>query len=209
MTQPFAPDFVCEDAAGIISRTTNADQKGTSGRLYTSTPYKNNAFGFCNLAKQAATGTSKHYNICVGGRAAGSGHSVATFDPRLKTLLLLFAILIIGFKSVILAMPYINASSVHQLTSYVQSQLSAALEWSQDNQIPSKISPVVCGLIVAIVSYALVYLDSAVPGVSPPTPFSPRSKQRFRQQRNSSLHLNYICALGAGLVVGFLMYVDL
>ncbi|XP_026841281.1 uncharacterized protein LOC6590451 isoform X2 [Drosophila persimilis] len=105
-------------------------------------------------------------------------------------------------------MPYINTDSVQQLTGFVQGQWSEALGWSERHQLVSKLSPLLCGLIVATFAYGMVYLDSAVPGVTPPSPFSPRSKQRFRQQKSASLHLGYLCALFSGLLVTIFMYFD-
>ncbi|XP_001985865.2 uncharacterized protein LOC6560361 isoform X2 [Drosophila grimshawi] len=200
--------------SAAISMKTNAQLNGQQRRIYTSTPIANrresqqqrnddDAIGFCNLAKA----TAKRY-ICVGGV---KGQEL-TFDVRLIVIILLFAIIIIGYRLIIimLAMPYINGSSgqQQQLRSYVQAQLSAAFDWSEQHQVRSKLSPVLCGLLVAAFFYLIVYLDSAVPGVDPPAPFSPRSKQRYRQ-KSSALQLNYLIALGSGILLTFLMYVDL
>ena len=43
--------------------------------------------------------------------------------------------------------------------------------------------PLLCGLLVTIFTWTIVYLDSDVPGQSPPSPFSPKSKQRFDAKR--------------------------
>ncbi|XP_022228917.1 uncharacterized protein LOC111078516 [Drosophila obscura] len=186
-------------AAGCaIIRKTNAQQ---STRIFTSTP-KNS---------HQRTETSPLFHNCVGAanKGGGVGVTLATFDPRLKKAALLLGILIIGYKTVILSMPYINADSVQQLTGYVQGQWSEALGWTERHQLVSKLSPLLCGLIVATFAYGMVYLDSAVPGVTPPSPFSPRSKQRFRQQKSASLHLGYLCALFSGLLVTIFMHFDL
>lgn len=202
-------------SSAAISMKTNVQPSRQQQRIYTSTPkiefnkqrksqQRNDAIGLCRLAKA----TTKHY-ICVGeGGANGVKGQEPTFDVRLKALFLLFGIIIIGYRAIILTMPYINGSNVQQLSNYVQAQLSFAFDWSEQNQLSAKLTPVLCGLIVSVFCYAIVYLDSAVPGVSPPTPFSPRSKQRSRRG-SSGLQLNYLCALGAGIMVTFLMYSDL
>ncbi|SPP75628.1 uncharacterized protein LOC117591829 [Drosophila guanche] len=189
-------------AAGYAIRTTNAQQ---STRIFTSTPTN---------SRQRTEITSPLFHNSVGAveaadKGGGVGVTLATFDPRLKKAALLLGILIIGYKSVILSMPYINSGSVQQLTGYVQGQWSEALEWTESHQLVSKLSPLLCGLIVATFAYGMVYLDSVVPGVTPPSPFSPRSKQRFRQQKSASLHLGYLCALFSGLLVTIFMYFDL
>ncbi|XP_001360748.2 uncharacterized protein LOC6590451 isoform X1 [Drosophila persimilis] len=190
-------------AAAAVIRKSNAQQSTT--RIFTSTP---------NNSRQRTEITSPLFRNCVGAVEAadkggvGVGVTLTTFDPRLKKAALFLGILIIGYKSVILSMPYINTDSVQQLTGFVQGQWSEALGWSERHQLVSKLSPLLCGLIVATFAYGMVYLDSAVPGVTPPSPFSPRSKQRFRQQKSASLHLGYLCALFSGLLVTIFMYFD-
>ncbi|XP_033252570.1 uncharacterized protein LOC117191932 isoform X1 [Drosophila miranda] len=189
-------------AAAAVIQKSNAQQSTT--RIFTSTP---------NNSRQPTEITSPLLatQLRVGAVEAadkggvGVGVTLTTFDPRLKKAALFLGILIIGYKSVILSMPYINTDSVQQLTGYVQGQWSEVLEWSERHQLVSKLSPLMCGLIVATFACA-VYLDSAVPGVTPPSPFSPRSKQLFRQQKSASLHLGYLCALFSGLLVTIFMY---
>ncbi|XP_030554412.1 uncharacterized protein LOC115758038 [Drosophila novamexicana] len=200
--------------SAAISMETNVQPNRQQQRIYTSTPInefkkqhksqqRNDAIGFLDLAKA----TTKRYIRVGGGGAASVKGQEPTFDVRLKALILLFGIIIIGYRIITLTMPYINGSNVQQLSSYVQAQLSAALDWSEQHQMRSKLNPLLWGLIVSVFCYAIVYLDSAVPGVVPPAPFSSRSKQRSRL-RSSAVQLNYWCALGAGIMVTFLMYVD-
>ncbi|XP_050067750.1 uncharacterized protein LOC126556532 [Anopheles maculipalpis] len=63
------------------------------------------------------------------------------------------------------------------------------------------------GLLLSSFTWYIIYLDSSIPGVNPPTPFS-ASKKRYRGGPSSSkerrFHLPYIMALLSG-VVGFLL----
>lgn len=63
------------------------------------------------------------------------------------------------------------------------------------------------GLLLSSFTWYIIYLDSSIPGVNPPTPFS-ASKKRYRGGPSSSkerrFHLPYITALLSG-VVGFLI----
>ncbi|XP_017040773.1 ADP-ribosylation factor-like protein 6-interacting protein 6 isoform X2 [Drosophila ficusphila] len=106
-------------------------------------------------------------------------------------------------------MPYISGDSIQVLSHQMQSRWNETLEWATSHQLGSRLSPLLCGLLVAGFAYGIVYLDSAVPGVNPPSPFSPRSKKRFREEKAASLHLGYLCALFCGFLVTVFMYCDL
>ncbi|KAH8253999.1 hypothetical protein KR032_007917 [Drosophila birchii] len=168
-----------------------------SARIYTSTPKTS----YPRLQQYAAVAepTAK----------ARVGVVALAFDPRIKTAALLFGLLIIGYKSVILAMPYISADSIQVWSHQVQGQWNETLAWADKHQLSAKLSPLLCGLLVSALAYGIVYLDSAVPGVNPPSPFSPRSKKRFRDEKSASLHLGYLCALSCGVFVAFFMYFGL
>lgn len=56
------------------------------------------------------------------------------------------------------------------------------------------------GLGVTWFTYQVVYLDSSIPGVNPPTPFSASKKGRFADKERR-FHLGYITALLSGLTV--------
>ncbi|XP_068146007.1 uncharacterized protein [Drosophila tropicalis] len=177
-----------------VSRAKNVDPFASAPHsLYTSTPRKKHSDSFYSQFVQVTN------NLCVGGGGVG-----VTFDPRLKQLVIIFAILIIGYKSVILTMPYINASNIQQVGQYVQ----VARDWSEKHQLGSRLSPLLWGLLITIFSYGLVYLDSAEPGISPPSPFSKQTRSQ-RQKKGISLHLNYLGAFLAGSMVTLVMYFNL
>lgn len=64
------------------------------------------------------------------------------------------------------------------------------------------------GLLVASFTWYVIYLDSSIPGVNPPTPFS-ASKKRYRggvsQAKERRFHLGYVTAMVSG-VVAFLIF---
>ncbi|XP_053679203.1 uncharacterized protein LOC128730196 [Anopheles nili] len=65
----------------------------------------------------------------------------------------------------------------------------------------------VFGLLLSSFTWYIIYLDSNIPGVNPPTPFS-ASKKRYRggpSTRERRFHLPYVTALLSG-VIGFLIF---
>uniref|UniRef100_A0A182IW60 Uncharacterized protein n=1 Tax=Anopheles atroparvus TaxID=41427 RepID=A0A182IW60_ANOAO len=85
--------------------------------------------------------------------------------------------------------------------------------WSFERMIPPAenavhaLFAVSFGLLVASFTWYVIYLDSSIPGVNPPTPFS-ASKKRYRggssQAKERRFHLGYITAMVSG-VVAFLI----
>ncbi|KAK9752792.1 hemopoietic lineage transmembrane helix [Popillia japonica] len=63
--------------------------------------------------------------------------------------------------------------------------------------------PVLCGLISTYFTWLVVYLDSDVPGVQPPSPLSP---SKYKLQSGHSFHLNYVFALLVGILVSIYMF---
>ncbi|EFA08599.2 ADP-ribosylation factor-like protein 6-interacting protein 6 [Tribolium castaneum] len=63
--------------------------------------------------------------------------------------------------------------------------------------------PAVCGVLTTYFTWLMVYLDSDVPGVQPPSPLSPN---KYKARSGHSLHLNYVFALIMGISVAFYMY---
>lgn len=59
---------------------------------------------------------------------------------------------------------------------FIENSYRRAVVWANDYEVANILQPTVCGVLVAIFGYSLVYLDSNVPGEHPPTPFSPRKK---------------------------------
>ncbi|XP_039956943.1 ADP-ribosylation factor-like protein 6-interacting protein 6 isoform X2 [Bactrocera neohumeralis] len=89
----------------------------------------------------------------------------------------------------------------------VQIEMQEVLKWAHEHQLYATLSPMICGICLAFFSYMLVYLDSDVPGLNPPSPFSP-VKQTYFRERRSALHLGYIIALASGLIVTIFLYCD-
>lgn len=73
-------------------------------------------------------------------------------------------------------MPYANSESLIDLKKFAESHYRDAIDWATEHNVDSIIQPLLCGLAVGIFGYTLVYLDSNIPGISPPSPFSPRKK---------------------------------
>lgn len=75
-------------------------------------------------------------------------------------------------------MPYANTESVINLKSFAENSYRHAVEWASEHQVSGILQPLLYGIAVAILGYTLVYLDSNVPGVQPPSPFSPRKRMQ-------------------------------
>ncbi|CAH1178900.1 unnamed protein product [Phaedon cochleariae] len=63
--------------------------------------------------------------------------------------------------------------------------------------------PVICGILSSYFTWIMVYLDSNVPGVQPPSPLSPK---KIKDQSGHTFHLNYVFALLIGILVFFYMF---
>ncbi|XP_055619600.1 uncharacterized protein LOC129764501 [Toxorhynchites rutilus septentrionalis] len=62
--------------------------------------------------------------------------------------------------------------------------------------------------VITWFTYYVVYLDSSIPGVNPPTPFSASKKRRF-SDKERRFHLGYITAFLSGLTVFLIiLFVD-
>lgn len=73
-------------------------------------------------------------------------------------------------------MPYANSENLIDLKKIAEARYNETIIWARENNIWSIFQPLICGLAISIIAFTLVYLDSDIPGVSPPSPFSPRKK---------------------------------
>jgi hypothetical protein len=62
--------------------------------------------------------------------------------------------------------------------------------------------PVLAGLGMTVLTWYVIYTDSCIPGVKPPTPFSPTKNRRLRSPR---VHFAYIVAVLNGILLFLLM----
>ncbi|CAH1995767.1 unnamed protein product [Acanthoscelides obtectus] len=63
--------------------------------------------------------------------------------------------------------------------------------------------PALFGFLSSYFTWMMVYLDSAVPGVQPPSPLSPK---RYKEQSGHTFHLNYVFSIIVGILVFSYMY---
>lgn len=64
--------------------------------------------------------------------------------------------------------------------------------------------PIVCGSFATWFTGLMVYIDSSVPGMQPPSPISP---SKYKMQSGHSFHLNYIFAIMIGFLVCGYMFI--
>lgn len=58
--------------------------------------------------------------------------------------------------------------------------------------------PIICGVLTSYFTWQFVYLDSATPGINPPSPFSPA---KYRALSGSNYHIGYMFAIIIGPLV--------
>ncbi|KAF5295153.1 hypothetical protein FQR65_LT10541 [Abscondita terminalis] len=63
--------------------------------------------------------------------------------------------------------------------------------------------PILCGGVATWFTGLMVYIDSSVPGIQPPSPLSP---SKYKIKSGHSFHLNYIFAVVVGLLVATYMF---
>lgn len=108
---------------------------------------------------------------------------------RIKVLLFSFAIVVIDYQLLLLALPYI-----------VQ-PINTLWNWIEENDLNTKVSPFLCGFCMSFFSCVMIYLGNHERLDGPPF---------FRRGRNEELwdqYLDYLRAILAGMTITFLMYV--
>ncbi|CAD7088926.1 unnamed protein product [Hermetia illucens] len=129
-----------------------------------------------------------------------------TVDSRvLRTVLVLAVVVAVAYRSYLLSMQQTHSDRQVYISDYVHGSLNNAWEYVSNSENQSRFLPILCGIAITIFTWVIVYLDSNIPGIHPPSPFSPKSKYRYRAQKTSSMHLGYITALASGIVVSALM----
>lgn len=80
---------------------------------------------------------------------------------------------------------------LRDLSIELAQKYDASLEWTQNNYT-HLIQPALYGVLVSIFTMVIIYFDSDVPGVNPPTPFSPRKANQYVMMIcNRFWHLNF------------------
>lgn len=128
-------------------------------------------------------------------------------DPKLRIVLLATVVLLILYKICALSMSYTSTERLIDISDYLQQRLENVWEYVLEPDNQSRFVPILCGIALSLFSWILVYLDSNIPGIHPPSPFSPRSKEKYRRQKVSSMHIGFITALASGVVTtGLMLY---
>ncbi|XP_056641759.1 ADP-ribosylation factor-like protein 6-interacting protein 6 [Diorhabda sublineata] len=121
---------------------------------------------------------------------------------------LFFSVLIFTVKLFI-----IYRSTLEQI--FLEEKLISYQIWSEDGQEMFAASwkhvarysniwlPILGGVLSSYFTWIMVYLDSAVPGVQPPSPLSPK---KYKEQSGHTFHLNYVFAIVVGFLVSGYMY---
>ncbi|XP_055317268.1 uncharacterized protein LOC129576345 [Sitodiplosis mosellana] len=93
------------------------------------------------------------------------------------------------------------------MNSELSSKVNAGVEWTQVNYVYLT-QPLVVAVLVTIFMMTINYFDSDVPGICPPTPFTPRKAQqiRYSTHKEKTNHLSFLVSIGSGIVTFFLLY---
>ncbi|XP_050309570.1 ADP-ribosylation factor-like protein 6-interacting protein 6 [Anthonomus grandis grandis] len=119
-------------------------------------------------------------------------------EQRIAFLGLCIALLIISIKII-----YEERITMKSLN--VNPSLDFQSIWDALESYSSIWFPLFCGLMISYFTWMCVYLDSNVPGVSPPSPMSP---ERYRVQSGHTFHLNYVFAIFMGILTTSYMYIN-
>uniref|UniRef100_A0A2M4AMM8 Uncharacterized protein n=1 Tax=Anopheles triannulatus TaxID=58253 RepID=A0A2M4AMM8_9DIPT len=152
-----------------------------------------------------------------------SGASTVTAVDA-KHMLVLLALATTIAVSVRYLLPAVDATTMRSLASQCLAALGsfwqdlverfsrlrpAMASWTMERVVPRAeqtayvLYAIAFGLLVSAFTWYVIYLDSSIPGVNPPTPFS-ASKNRYRGGSRAAerrFHLGYITAMISGLVV--------
>ncbi|RZC34749.1 ankyrin repeat and zinc finger domain-containing protein 1 [Asbolus verrucosus] len=89
----------------------------------------------------------------------------------------------------------------HRLVSYEviteDGEVMFKVAWKDAVKYSNVWLPALCGVLTTYFTWIMVYLDSQVPGVQPPSPFSP---SKYKARSGHSFHLNYVFAVLMGVL---------
>lgn len=67
---------------------------------------------------------------------------------------------------------------IKDVSSEMMNKSTSALEWTQANYTYLS-EPLLFAVLISLFTIMIIYFDSDIPGVSPPTPFSPRKAHQY------------------------------
>lgn len=70
------------------------------------------------------------------------------------------------------------------------------------------IQSIIYALVISGFTMIIIYFDSDIPGVSPPTPFSPRKANliHYSTHKEKTNHMGFLVAIFSGVVTFFMLY---
>ncbi|XP_050091658.1 uncharacterized protein LOC126575150 [Anopheles aquasalis] len=169
-------------------------------------------------------GSDMELSDLKGAKNGGTSSSTPGTAIDTKHMLVLLALATTIAVSVRYLLPAVDATTMRALASQVLTALGsfwqdlterasrlrpAMASWTMERVVPRAeqtayvLYALGFGLLVSAFTWYVIYLDSSIPGVNPPTPFS-ASKNRYRGGARAAerrFHLGYITALVSGLVV--------
>ncbi|XP_031622382.1 uncharacterized protein LOC116340200 [Contarinia nasturtii] len=93
------------------------------------------------------------------------------------------------------------------MSSELYGKINSSREWTQTNYT-YLMEPLLFAILISIFTMTIIYFDSDVPGVCPPTPFSPRKARQIRYytHKEKTSHLSFWISIASGVVTFFLLY---
>ncbi|XP_067141281.1 ADP-ribosylation factor-like protein 6-interacting protein 6 [Centruroides vittatus] len=97
-----------------------------------------------------------------------------------------------------------NQFKLTEAIQWTYSQLSFTITRNSErkNLFASLAIPIIFGIVTTIFSWMIVFFDSFMPGISPPSPLSP---SKYRKQSGHNFHTAYVMALANGVACSILM----